>query len=358
MKKIGDIDINFAEKPVIKDGMIYYNIIKNENFKIYGLYKPEEGTYKRMPPEIGENVNDGVKVLYKHTAGGRVRFKTNSQKITLKCYFPSVGNMSHMPMTGIMGFDLFADGEYYKTFSPILYSYEKFCMYEDGKRGYESTIEFPNIKERDILINFPLYNPVDEVYIAIEEGAELKKGNEYKYKTPVVYLGSSITQGGCASRPGNSYQAMLSNWLDTDYINLGFSGSCRGEDIMAEYIREIPMSVFVYDYDHNAPNAEHLRKTHERFFLKFREKQPTTPVIMISVADKAFGDTIDRRREVIYATYKNAVDRGDKNVYFLNGQDFYREPGFGVCTVDGCHPNDIGFYYMAKGIKEVLKDLL
>jgi len=79
---------------------------------------------------------------------------------------------------------------------------------------------------------------------------------------------------------------------------------------------------------------------------------------MISVADKAFGDTIDRRREVIYATYKNAVDRGDKNVYFLNGQDFYREPGFGVCTVDGCHPNDIGFYYMAKGIKEVLKDLL
>ena len=178
MKKISEIDKNFAEKPVIKDGMIYRNIL-SEPFKIYGLCKPHEGTYKRMPYDIAQKVNEGVMYNSRHTSGGRIRFKTDSQKITLKCFLPHCTVMGHMPMTGIMGFDLFADGEYYKTFSPILYSYEKFCMYEDGKRGYESTIEFPNIKERDILINFPLYNPVDEVYIAIEEGAELKKGNEY-----------------------------------------------------------------------------------------------------------------------------------------------------------------------------------
>lgn len=355
--KISDIDKNFAEKTVIKDGMIYRNIL-TEPFKIYGLCKPHEGTYKRMPYDIAQKVNEGVMYTSRHTSGGRVRFKTDSQKITLKCYFPSVGNMSHMPMTGIMGFDLFADGEYYKTFSPILYSYEKFCMYEDGRRGFESTIEFTSRKMRDILINFPLYNEVSEVYIALEEDAKLEKGNEYKYKTPVVYLGSSITQGGCASRPGNAYPAMISRWLDTDFINLGFSGSCRAEDEMCDYITGLDMSIFVYDYDHNAPTVDFLKETHEKFFLRFRESKPDTPVIMISAACKTFEENVPVRREIIYTTYKNALERGDKNVYFIDGQTMYTEPSFDLCTVDRCHPNDLGFYFMGKKIKEVIEKIL
>lgn len=357
MAKISDIDKNFAEKPIIKDGMVYRNIL-SEPFKIYGLYKPEEGTFKRMPYEVAESVNEGVACHNKHTSGGRVRFKTNSRNISLKCYFPELCIMSHMPMTGSMGFDIFINGKYFRTFVPTIGNDEKFCIYEDGRRGYEATVDTLNTEMKDILINFPLYNAVDKVYIALEENARLLPGNEYRYKTPIVYLGSSITQGGCASRPGNAYPNMISNWLDTDFINLGFSGSCRGEDSMAEYIREISMSVFVYDYDHNAPTVEHLQNTHERFFLKFREKQPLTPVIVISAADKAFGDSIEKRREIIYTTYKNAVEKGDKNVYFIDGQTMYLEPSFDLCTVDRCHPNDLGFYFMAKKIGEVIKNLL
>ena len=86
----------------------------------------------------------------------------------------------------------------------------------------------------------------------------LKDAPEYRIKKPVVYYGSSITQGGCASKPGSSYESILSRRFDCDYINLGFSGTAKGEDEIVDYIKGLEMSVFVMDYDHNAPTTEHL----------------------------------------------------------------------------------------------------
>ena len=127
---------------------------------------------------------------------------------------------------------------------------------------------------------------------------------------------------------------------------------------MCDYITGLDMSVFVYDYDHNAPTVDFLKETHEKFFLRFRESKPDTPVIMISAACKAFEESVPERREVIYTTYKNALNRGDKNVYFIDGQTMYLEPSFDLCTVDRCHPNDLGFYFMGKKIREVIEKLL
>jgi len=119
---------------------------------------------------------------------------------------------------------------------------------------------------RDILINFPLYNPVDEAFTGLDEDAELLPAAEYAHEKPVVFYGSSITQGACASHPGNAYCNILSRRLNTNNINLGFSGGCHGEDAMAEYLAALDMSVLVYDYDHNAESAEELQRTHERAF--------------------------------------------------------------------------------------------
>ena len=93
-----------------------------------------------------------------------------------------------------------------------------------------------------------------------------KSPTPYVVEKPIVFYGSSITEGGCASRVTNAYPALLSKWLNADYINLGFSGSAKGEIPVAEFIAEQSMSAFVYDYDHNAPNPEHLAATHEAFF--------------------------------------------------------------------------------------------
>ncbi|MBR6426308.1 MAG: hypothetical protein IKS28_00630, partial [Clostridia bacterium] len=177
---------------------------------------------------------------------------------------------------------------------------------------------------QDLIIDFPLYNDVDKLFIGVSDKALFETPAGYGRRVPVVYYGSSITQGGCASRPGNSYQAMLSRALDCDYINLGFSGSAKGEQIIARYIAGLEMSAFVFDYDHNAPDAEHLARTHEPFFLTVREAHPDTPVIIISKPDVINVDpeaerSFAVRRDIIRKTYENALSRGDKNVYFIDG---------------------------------------
>lgn len=125
---------------------------------------------------------------------------------------------------------------------------------------------------------------------------------------------------------------------------------------MAEYISGLDMSVFVFDYDHNAPNAEFLENTHEPFFKAFREKKPDVPVVFVSVADRSYPN-FEERRDVIFKTYQNALANGDKNVYFIDGQTIYEKVGYDLCTVDGCHPNDLGFWCMANSIGSVLDEI-
>ena len=171
---------------------------------------------------------------------------------------------------------------------------------------------------------------------------------------PVVYYGSSITQGGCASRPGMAYQNIISRWYNCDHINLGFSGNAKGEDAIAEYIAGLKMSVFVYDYDHNAPNVEHLKKTHKRMFDIIRGKNPNLPIIIVSMPKYPLTNNEVLRREVIKETYKTAKSQGDNNVYFIDGCEMMRFKGGNEATVDNCHPTDLGFRRMADWIGEAV----
>jgi hypothetical protein len=203
----------------------------------------------------------------------------------------------------------------------------------------------------DITINFPLYNDIDNLYIGLQESAEVKSGAKYKYEKPVVYYGSSITQGACASRPGTSYQAIISRKLDCNYINLGFSGNARGEEIMARYISSLDMSVFVMDYDHNASSLEHLEKTHQPFFRIIRESNSELPVIFVTKPDFDSNPSENtKRRDIVYRTYMEALRAGDGNVYFVDGESLYGTTDRDSCSVDGCHPNDLGFMRMAEVI--------
>ena len=95
---------------------------------------------------------------------------------------------------------------------------------------------FPNKKMRSILIHFPSYNDVSRVTIGLEKDAEVLPAEPYRDLAPIVYYGSSITQGGSASHAGNIYQNIICRDLNVDYVNLGFSGNCKAEPVMAEYL--------------------------------------------------------------------------------------------------------------------------
>ncbi len=350
MPNIGEIDKNLKVETTLKDvdDIRFYDVC-NAPFELYGLAQKTVGTrFARMPEAFAEQVSKNVQVLNLHTAGGRVRFSTDSRYIALKVVWSGQSRMSHMPLTGQCGFDMYVDkgsrSRYHTTFTPG----------NNCDAGYESVVRFETREMRSFTINFPLYNGVDALYIGLQEDAEVAGGTKYAYDRPVVYYGSSITQGGCASRPGNSYQAILSRMFNVDHINLGFSGSARGEICMADYIAELDPLVFVLDYDHNAPNEEHLVKTHEVFFRRFRELRPDTPVIMASSAIPYW----ENRRAVVFRTYENALRAGDKKVAFVDGQAHFTGVYADCATVDGCHPNDYGFVCMAQSFGTALEKFL
>lgn len=351
MGRIEDIDKNFASKIVEYEGMKVYDI-QESPFRICGLMQSEQGKYERMPQQIADQVNVSVQQLNGNTSGGRIRFQTDSRRIIVSALLPTVCHFPHMPLTGTSCFDCYADGKYVDIFRP-----EFFNKSHDDSNRYDATILFGEKKMRDIVIHFPLYNEARDVFVALEEDATVLPGVQYKYQKPVVYYGSSITQGGCASHPGNCYPAIISRRLDCDYVNLGFSAGCFGEQIMAEYIAGLEMGVLVYDYDHNAGDIGLLEKTHKACFKAIREKRPEVPIIIVSAADRFLG-TQEKRREIIRKTYENAIRQGDKNTYFIDGQDIYREVGVDLCTVDSIHPNDLGFWCMANKIGDVVEEAL
>ena len=126
---------------------------------------------------------------------------------------------------------------------------------------------------------------------------------------------------------------------------------------MVQYLADLKMSIFVCDYDHNAPDAEYLKKTHMPLYRAVRAKQPELPIIFVSSPDILQSpECFIPRREVIRETYQTALEEGDKNVYFIDGAELFAGEDWDSCTVDGCHPNDLGFYRMARRIeKEIVQ---
>lgn len=345
MKRIEELDKNFKTELPVFDGMKTYDIFQPP-FALYGVFYGKKGFF-RMDEKAADRVSEGVSQLNYNTSGGRLRFSTDSKKIILTATLPEICLMDHMPLTGSSSFDLYCDGVYTGPFRAA-------CV-EEYKGTWSCMLNMPEGK-KDVLISFPLYNNVKDVYISLEETADVAEGKKYEDKLPIVFYGSSITQGGCASHPGNAYPNMISRELNRDFINLGFSGNCKAEKAMSDHIGRLPMSLFVYDYDHNAPSYEFLRATHERFFKELRILNPDVPVIFISTADGVFGKDTEKRKAIIKKTYENAKASGDQNVYFLDGQQFYKETGLENSTVDGCHPNDLGFWAFYKSISQFIKE--
>ena len=345
MSDLSKIDKNFkVETTINRKGLTFYDI-DEKPFGIYGVYR-ENGIYRRMPEEVAKSVSEGVYGLHWHTAGGRVRFVTDSKFIAINAKLNNLLKMPHFALTASIGFDMYDGDTYVKTFVPPF----------DIEDGYESSFEFSEKAKRVITINFPLYTGVTGLYIGLDEDACLEEAPGYVNEKPVVYYGSSITQGGCASRPGTCYQAIISRHFNYDYINLGFSGSAKAEDEIIDYIKNLDMSMFVYDYDHNAPSAEHLSATHEKMFKAIRECHPDMPIIMMSRPQHIQTEEVTKRRAIVEATYKNALASGDKNVYFLDGLALTELCG-NEGTVDTCHPTDYGFASMAQALIKVMKDI-
>ncbi len=334
-----------------------YLDVRNEPFSLHGFCEP----FRRVPAEVAKKTSSCVETLSRVTAGGRVRFRTDSDFIVIHGEVDSVSIPPNSAPNASQSFDIYFKENGAHRFRGV-YSPSQ----GEGKSYVESRLKFYNREMKDVIIYFPLNASFSDVYVGLREGSLMERGSAYTYPLPVVFYGSSIVHGG-GSKPSAPYSSVVSRRLDTEFINLGFGGSAMAEPEIIDYIATLDMSVFVYDYDHNAPDLDFLRKTHEEGYRRFRRQRPDVPVIMASRPDyrtRNFTleyyshEQIEARRALIEENYRRALADGDKNVYFVDGSKIFPPALADDCTSDGCHPNDLGYYYMANAFGEIIEKIL
>lgn len=320
-------------------------------FELYGF---ADG-FRRLPKDVAEATSEKVALISKYSCGCRLRFKTTSDYIVVHAEIGESETVATMPIVATSGFDIYfyENGKYVFKGS--------FCNSQGaGKTYVEARLRFENYDVKDVVIDFPIVSEVKEMYVALREGCEIDSPSKYKLEKPIICYGSSIVQGIGSGRPGTLYTSVLSRRFDANVINLGFGGAAKAEKPIMEYMSRLDMCAFVYDYDHNAPDPEYLEATHYAGYKTMREKNPALPIIMASKPDYHFSnvDENERRRQIIISSYERARAEGDENVYFVDGSKMYPPELREVCSVDGCHPNDVGFMFMANAFEAALKKAL
>jgi hypothetical protein len=236
--------------------------------------------YRRLPLKTVGPLRPEVDALANCTAGGQVRFRSNTRKLAVRVTLTGPADMNHMPSTGQCGFDLYlGSGDHHRFYSVT--------KYDQTKSSYEVVLfEHPLAETRVFTLNFPLYQGVKEVLIGVEPDATVAEPPPFALPGKIVCYGTSITQGGCASRPGMAYTNILSRLLDAEFVNLGFSGNGRGEPEVAQAVSQIPdLRLFILDYDANAESPEHLQRTLPEFIHILRQSHHDTPILVVSWCD-------------------------------------------------------------------------
>jgi hypothetical protein len=267
--------------------------------------------------------------------------------------------MPHMPATGVSGLDLYVkhtDGnwKWLAVGRPTKFPVNSVTLVKD----------IPEVK-REYLLYLPLYNGVLSVQIGVPKGSVFHRAAPYpEGRKPIVFYGTSITQGGCASRTGMVHTAILGRWLHYPVINLGFSGNGRMEPEMADLFAELNPSVYVLDCLPNM-NGQMVAQRLIPFIKRLRKAHPEIPILLVE--DRTYSNAlfvVSRRqrnmenRQELRRIYSQLNSEGDKHLYYLSGNRLLRDDLDNLATVDGSHPTDLGFMRQADAFFDVLKPVL
>lgn len=309
--------------------------------------------YGRVPASLKGELRKELLSLGANSAGIAVRFSSNSSYIGAKWKVLEDVNMNHMPGTGIKGIDLYIlDGvtwRYAGTARP------------NAKESFGIFIKNMTRQNREFIAYLPLYDGVEYVEIGVEREARLSlpqinRLTKREERKPIVFYGTSITQGGCASRPGMAYPSILGRMLDRETINLGFSGNGKMDFSMAKAITMIDADAVVLDCLPNT-TAQSLRDSAYRFIGYILENRPGVKLYMIEnpnfpylFADVETKAALDEENKVWRELFARFVSEGHENIIYIRGENLLGEDG--ETTVDGVHYTDLGFLRFAESIRE------
>ncbi|MBN1817493.1 MAG: SGNH/GDSL hydrolase family protein [Sedimentisphaerales bacterium] len=309
------------------------------------------GVYRRLPDCAEGKVPASVWALSAHSAGLFIEFETDSDWIGLRWSLTSAElAMPHMPATGVNGIDVYGRDE--KGFWSYVWNARPVAK----ENTFSITLPNPSSSMRMYRIYLPLYNGIEALEIGISDGKSFVQKQESRAK-PIVYYGTSIAQGACASRPGMAFTAILQRRLDREVINLGFSGSGKMEPAMADFLAEIDASMFVIDclWNLSGSDAELIAERVTAFAQTLRKAHPQTSIVFIEQSHfKGPFPTAASRAQRLGIV--RLAKQGEENIHSVTGDELLGKDSDG--TVDGCHPNDLGMARHADVLAPVLKRLL
>lgn len=320
------------------------------------LGKATENTatrYERLPDSLRNISRKPVWELGQNSAGLAVRFCSNSTTIAAKWEVLLNREMNHMTPTGIKGLDLYClqDGKWVFVNSGR----------PSGKVNRATIISNMQPEEREYMLYLSLYDGVTSLAIGVDSLSDLsqpKVGSPVREK-PVVFYGTSILQGGCASRPGMAHTNILSRRLNRECINLGFSGNALLDLEIAGVVAAVDASVYVLDFVPNA-SVEQMKERADKFYQIVRSRRPDVPIVFVedplfthSRFDQRIAAEVRRKNETVNAFYQSLKKRGEKNIYMVSSKDMIGDDG--EATVDGIHFTDLGMMRYADLMFPVIK---
>lgn len=310
--------------------------------------------FDRLPSSAEGKVTDAVWNLSRDSAGMMARFKTSSSAISVhyKVRKSQLG-MPHMPATGVSGIDLYArdnDGKWkwVQVTKPATQEVQTEII-----QGLE-----PGVREYAAYL--PLYNGIEFLKIGVEKGASFE-GLAPRGK-PIVFYGTSITHGACASRPGMVHTNILGRKLDMPIVNLGFSGNGRMDQAVGEFLVQLDAAVFVIDCLPNMQPADVTAKC-EPLVKLLRAAKPNTPIVLVE--DRRFtNDWITPKKRQFHTdnhaalrkAYDSLVAQGIEKLFYIHGDSLYGDDTEGA--TDASHANDLGFMRQADVFEPVLRKAL
>lgn len=345
LKNIKEIDKNMEE--LKSDSLLLpkwididSNIINN-----YLLGKAiNNGSFNRLNDEF---ISDNLETLKLHPAGENLIFETNSKFIKIKASLTGAAYMSHMTAVGTIGFSLyFLDKNKWRFLSSS----------KINQKEYELDL-LKNIKgNHTYRLYFPLYQVLNNVSIGIEKDSTLNfiKPNQ---ESLLIY-GTSISQGGCATRPGMDYGSILGRMNNLDVINLGFSGSCKLEpkilDIINLAIDNKNVKYLIFELEANSPSYDHLSNRFS-YFLENLHNKDNLKIYLISHFDEGM-NYIDKNTSKYRKGFKNIQKELSRkyNINFIDGEKLIKNLDCDG-TVDGVHLTDLGFYEVAKRLSKIIQ---
>lgn len=317
-----------------------------------------EAPFDRLPAKAKSLVRPDVWRLGRHSAGLCVRFVSDATSIHARWTLTS-GElaMRHMPATGVSGLDLYVRTEESRW---------RWLAIGEPLQQTTNTQLVGGLPEgtREYLLYLPLYNGVSSLEIGIPKTAKLQKAapRPAEGAKPILFYGTSITQGACASRPGMCHTAILGRRLDRPVINLGFSGNGFMEPEMAALLAELDPAVFVIDCLPNVGGAAAGERAAAMVKI-IRARHPMTPILLVE--DRTYADAFlleaqrrrnEESRAALRQAYEQLVAAGDKHLAYLPGDELLAADG--EDTVDGSHPTDLGFVHQADAFERALEPLL